>query len=54
MSGIMPGAEPTEMKNEEKKTHISPALTDSESSKEGKHCTNIYECTTSIEKFGVL
>lgn len=37
-----------------KKTHTSPALEDSESSGEGKHCTNIYECTKSTEKFGVL
>lgn len=50
----MPDAEPTEMKNEEKKTHASPSPMGSASSKEGKHCTNIYECTKSTEKFGAL
>lgn len=49
---MMPVAELTEMKTKKEDTFLLPSQ--SESSMEETHCTSIYNCTESIEKFEVL
>lgn len=49
---MMPVAEPTETKTKKENIFLLPSQ--SESSKEERHCTNIYNCIESTEKSEVL